>query len=46
MSAEQTTRSGPQTVSLADEDAVKEVLVHTVFGLWDIVNDLTRLRPS
>ena len=34
------------TVSLADEDAVKEVLVSTVFGLWDIVNNLTRLRPS
>ncbi|MBX3437832.1 MAG: LOG family protein [Planctomycetaceae bacterium] len=36
----------PQTISLADEDAVKELLVKTVFGLWDIVNDLTRLRPS
>src|SRR5579883_982500 len=35
-----------QTVSLADEEAVKEVLVSTVFGLWDIVNNLTRLRPS
>lgn len=33
-------------VSLADEEAVKQVLVHTVLGLWDIVNDLTRLRPS
>lgn len=35
-----------QTVSLADEDAVKDILVSTVFGLWDIVNNLTRLRPS
>jgi uncharacterized protein (TIGR00730 family) len=34
------------TVSLADEDAVKEVLVGTVFSLWDVVNNLTRLRPS
>lgn len=34
------------TVSLADEEAVKQVLVSTVFGLWDIVNNLTRLRPS
>ena len=34
------------TISLADEEAVKEVLVNTVFGLWDIVNNLTRLRPS
>src|SRR5215468_4098169 len=37
---------GPQTVSLADEDAVKQLLVSTVFGLWDIVNNLTRLKPS
>src|SRR5262245_15223331 len=36
----------PSTVSLADEEAVKQLLVHTVFGLWDIVNNLTRLRPS
>src|SRR5262249_40740480 len=34
------------TVSLADEEAVKDILVSTVFGLWDIVNNLTRLRPS
>ena len=40
------TQSGPQTVSLADEEAVKQLLVRTVFGLWDVVNDLTRLRPS
>lgn len=35
-----------QNISLADEEAVKQVLVSTVFGLWDIVNNLTRLRPS
>src|SRR5215468_2878754 len=34
------------TVSLADEEAVKQILVNTVFGLWDIVNNLTRLKPS
>jgi uncharacterized protein (TIGR00730 family) len=34
------------TVSLADEEAVKEILVNTVLGLWDTVNNLTRLRPS
>ncbi|NJD57237.1 MAG: LOG family protein [Nitrospirae bacterium] len=33
-------------VSLADEDAVKEILVGTVLNLWEVVNDLTRLRPS
>ena len=38
--------TGPGTVSLADEEAVKQILVSTVFGLWDIVNNLTRLRPS
>jgi uncharacterized protein (TIGR00730 family) len=35
-----------QTVSLADEEAVKEVLVSTVLALWEVVNNLTRLRPS
>ena len=33
-------------ISLGDEEAVKQLLVQTVFGLWDIVNNLTRLRPS
>src|SRR5215467_8377947 len=36
----------PGPISLADEEAVKQVLVSTVFGLWDIVNSLTRLKPS
>jgi uncharacterized protein (TIGR00730 family) len=36
----------PNAVSLADEEAVKQILVSTVFGLWEIVNNLTRLRPS
>src|SRR5262245_45291168 len=39
-------QKGPQTVSLADEEGVKNILVRTVFGLWEIVNNLTRLRPS
>src|SRR5262245_17861779 len=42
--ADQLSKPGP--VSLADEEAVKQVLVSTVLGLWDIVNNLTRLRPS
>ncbi len=37
------TRGG---VSMADKEAVKQILVNTVFGLWDIVNNLTRLQPS
>jgi hypothetical protein len=33
-------------ISLADEEAVKQVLVNSVLGLWDVVNNLTRLKPS
>src|SRR6478736_9908229 len=36
----------PTTVSLADEEAVRRILVDTLFGLWTTVNNLTRLRPS
>jgi len=35
----------PETVSLNDEEGVKRILMETVFGMWDIVNNLTRLRP-
>jgi uncharacterized protein (TIGR00730 family) len=34
------------SVSLADEEAVKKVVIDSVLGLWDIVNNLTRLQPS
>jgi len=37
---------GPGYVSLADEEAVKEVLGQTVMNLWEVVNNLTRLRPT
>jgi len=33
-------------VSLSDEPAVKQVLIDSVLGLWDVVNNLTRLKPS
>ena len=33
-------------ISLADEEAVKQVLVNSVLGLWEVVNSLTRLKPS
>ncbi len=46
MSTENPVRNTSAPISLADEEAVKEVLVNTVFGLWDIVNNLTRLKPS
>ena len=31
-------------ISLGDEDAVKQLLAGTVFELWRIVNNLTKLR--
>jgi uncharacterized protein (TIGR00730 family) len=46
MIAENQAQKGPQTVSLGDEEGVKQVLVNAIFGLWDVVNNLTRLRPS
>lgn len=39
-------RKASDIVSLADEEGVKQVLAGTVLGLWEIVNNLTRLRPS
>jgi uncharacterized protein (TIGR00730 family) len=33
-------------ITLADEEAVKEAIWSSVLGLWDVVNTLTRLRPS
>src|SRR6476469_3153155 len=35
-----------EAISLADEPAVKKVLIDSVLGLWDVVNNLTRLKPS
>jgi uncharacterized protein (TIGR00730 family) len=40
------TPTGAEIIRLDDEDAVKEVLVESVLSLWDVVNGLTRLRPS
>jgi uncharacterized protein (TIGR00730 family) len=37
---------GSDVISLADEEGVKQVLASSVLGLWDVVNTLTRLRPS
>jgi hypothetical protein len=35
-----------EPIRLDDEDGVKKVLVDTVFRLWEVVNNLTRIRPS
>jgi uncharacterized protein (TIGR00730 family) len=46
MSKNDTVGQKSDAVSLADEEAVKQVLVNSVLGLWDVVNNLTRLKPS
>src|SRR5262245_8555606 len=46
MDKSESPKQGTREVSLADEERVKDILVRSIFGLWDIVNDLTRLRPS
>src|SRR3974377_1380424 len=38
--------SSPGPISLADEEGVKQILLNTVFGLWGILNNLPRLKPS
>jgi hypothetical protein len=37
---------GSDVIRLSDEDAAKEVIGSSILGLWDVVNNLTRLRPS
>lgn len=41
-----TTLQKTAAVSLGNEEEVKKVLVDSVLGLWDVVNNLTRLKPS
>ena len=36
----------PDAISLGDEDGVREVLLNSVVGLWDVVNNLTRLQST
>ena len=46
MSSDTRSNSESSAITLADEDRVRQVLVDSVLGLWDVVNNLTRLRPS
>jgi len=46
MSATNTAPHGENIVSPGDEAAVKQVLIDSVLGLWDVVNNLTRIQPS
>jgi uncharacterized protein (TIGR00730 family) len=46
MTSSAPSNQAPGTVSLADEEAVKRILVESMFSLWSTVNNLSRLRPS
>jgi uncharacterized protein (TIGR00730 family) len=38
--------SAASHVPLSDEEGTKEIIVKAIGGLWETVNELTRLRPS
>jgi uncharacterized protein (TIGR00730 family) len=46
MPTSQGNRASSGSVSLADETAVRQVLVKSILGLWEVVGELTRLKPS
>ena len=46
MSTNESAEIRSDVISLADEEGVKQVLVNSVLGIWDVVNNLTRLKPS
>ena len=46
MSTNKAVDTTSRAVSLSDEDAVTRILVNSVLNLWDVVNDLTRLKPT
>ena len=35
-----------ELITLADEESVQRILQSSVLGLWEVVNNLTRLRPT
>ena len=46
MSEQSASFGQPDVVKLSDEDAASAVLERAVTGLWDVVNELTRLRRT
>lgn len=46
MSTTDTEVSGAGQVPFENEEAVKKVITDSILGLWDVVNNLTRLKPS
>ena len=39
-------QNGADVVSLGDEQRATEILAQPILGLWEVVNNLTRLRPT
>lgn len=39
-------RAESQTVHMGNENAVREIIADAMLGLWDVVNNLARLRPA
>lgn len=46
MSTNEPADTTSREVSLSDEDAVTRILINSVHSLWDVVNELTRLKPT
>jgi uncharacterized protein (TIGR00730 family) len=46
MSQESTRSTTTDLVSLSDEEKAQEILQSSVLNLWEVVNNLTRLRPT
>jgi uncharacterized protein (TIGR00730 family) len=46
MNLHQSSHNRQDAISLADEPAVTQALSGALLNLWQVVNDLTRLRPS
>src|SRR3954452_8045657 len=46
MEATRSSSSPADLVSLGDDEQALKVIASSVLGLWDVVNNLTRLRPS
>jgi uncharacterized protein (TIGR00730 family) len=46
MSSNGSAGATPNAISLADEDGVRQVVASAILGLWDVANNLTRLKPS
>jgi uncharacterized protein (TIGR00730 family) len=46
VSSKKSTEARVGAIRLTDEENVKQVLLSSILGLWNVVNDLTRLKPS